>query len=96
MATSGKAVNDVFTHIAQRTFDQSATVRLMVSEVAGEWLLKLRDRFVCLFRRKYLISVLVVIFYLSALFIISLLFCFLRLQMFSYISNSLFTFYYYY
>ena len=33
LATSGKAVNDVFTHLAQRTFDHSPTVRLMVTEV---------------------------------------------------------------
>jgi len=45
LATSGKAVNDVFNHIAQRIFDNSPSVRLVVSEVAGEWLLKLRDRY---------------------------------------------------
>jgi len=45
LTTSGKAVNDVFTHIAQRTFDHSPTVRLMVTEVAGEWIISLRDRY---------------------------------------------------
>ena len=32
-------------HIAQRTFDHSPTVRLMVTNVVGDWLLNLRDRY---------------------------------------------------
>ncbi|XP_057317290.1 dynein axonemal assembly factor 5-like isoform X2 [Hydractinia symbiolongicarpus] len=45
LATSGRAVDDVFTHIAQRTFDHSAPVRLIVTEVVGKWILELRDRY---------------------------------------------------
>ena len=44
-STSGKAVDDAFTHLAQRTFDHSGPVRLMVAEVVGDWLLNLRDRY---------------------------------------------------
>ena len=46
MSTSGKSIDDVFTHIAQRTFDSSSPVRLMVVEVVGKWLIELRDRYV--------------------------------------------------
>ncbi|XP_065647436.1 dynein axonemal assembly factor 5 isoform X2 [Hydra vulgaris] len=45
LSTSGKSVDDVFTHIAQRTFDSSSPVRLMVVEVVGKWLVELRDRY---------------------------------------------------
>ena len=45
LATSGKTVDDVFTHLAQRTFDHSAAVRLAVTDVVGTWLIKLRDRY---------------------------------------------------
>ena len=43
-ATSGKAVDDVVSHLAQRTFDHSPPVRLAVTTVVGDWLLNLRDR----------------------------------------------------
>ena len=45
LATSGKTVDDVFTHLAQRTFDHSAPVRLAVADVVGTWLIKLTDRY---------------------------------------------------
>lgn len=45
MGTSGKAVEDVFTHLAQRTFDHSGVVRLAVINVVGQWLLDLKDRY---------------------------------------------------
>lgn len=44
MATSGKAVDDVFTHFAQRAFDHSPPVRLALADVVGQWFLELRDR----------------------------------------------------
>lgn len=44
-ATSGKEVENVVSHIAQRTFDHSPPVRLMVTNVVGDWLLNLRDRY---------------------------------------------------
>eukprot|EP00794_Sanderia_malayensis_P015658 gene15658-17238_t len=43
--TSGKEIDNVFSHIAQRTFDHSPQVRLMVTNVVGDWLLHLRDRY---------------------------------------------------
>lgn len=43
--TSGKEVDNVVSHIAQRTFDHSPIVRLMVTNVVGDWLLNLRDRY---------------------------------------------------
>eukprot|EP00112_Aurelia_sp_Birch-Aquarium-sp1_P015656 Seg3494.1 transcript_id=Seg3494.1/GoldUCD/mRNA.D3Y31 product="Dynein assembly factor 5 axonemal" protein_id=Seg3494.1/GoldUCD/D3Y31 len=43
--TSGKEVDNVVSHIAQRTFDHSAPVRLMVTNIIGDWLLNLRDRY---------------------------------------------------
>ena len=43
--TSGKEVDNVVSHIAQRTFDHSAPVRLMVTTIIGDWLLNLRDRY---------------------------------------------------
>lgn len=45
IGTSGKAVDEVFTHLAQRTFDHSAPVRLAVVDVVGNWLIKLMDRY---------------------------------------------------
>lgn len=45
MGTSGKAVEDVFTHLAQRTFDHSGVVRMAVINVVGQWLLDLKDRY---------------------------------------------------
>eukprot|EP00111_Clytia_hemisphaerica_P003015 TCONS_00008591-protein len=45
LGTSGKAVDEVFTHLAQRTFDHSGVVRLAVVNVVGRWLLELRDRY---------------------------------------------------
>ncbi|XP_031556171.1 dynein assembly factor 5, axonemal-like [Actinia tenebrosa] len=41
----GKNVDDVTSHLAQRTFDSSPTVRAMVTSVVGDWLLNLRDRY---------------------------------------------------
>ncbi|EDO43349.1 predicted protein [Nematostella vectensis] len=41
----GKNVDDVMSHLAQRTFDSSPTVRAMVTKVVGAWLLELRDRY---------------------------------------------------
>ena len=47
--TSGKEVDNVVSHIAQRTFDHSPPVRLMVTNVVGDWLLNLRDRYFLIF-----------------------------------------------
>jgi dynein assembly factor 5 len=44
-ATSGKTVDDIFPHLAQRTFDHSPPVRLMLVNVVGDWLLNLTDRY---------------------------------------------------
>ncbi|KAK3735234.1 hypothetical protein QZH41_008428, partial [Actinostola sp. cb2023] len=41
----GKNVDDVTSHLAQRTFDSSPAVRAMVTNVVGGWLLDLRDRY---------------------------------------------------
>eukprot|EP00795_Rhopilema_esculentum_P010870 gene10870-19690_t len=43
--TSGKEVDNVISHIAQRTFDHSPPVRMMVTNIIGDWLLNLRDRY---------------------------------------------------
>ena len=41
----GKNVDDVLSHLAQRTFDDSPAVRMAITRVVGEWLLNLRDRY---------------------------------------------------
>ncbi|XP_068729927.1 dynein axonemal assembly factor 5-like [Montipora capricornis] len=41
----GKNVDDVVSHLAQRTFDSAPTVRAAVINVVGDWLLNLRDRY---------------------------------------------------
>ncbi|XP_070704326.1 dynein axonemal assembly factor 5-like [Pempheris klunzingeri] len=43
--SSGKSVDDVLSHLAQRLFDDSPQVRKMVTVVVGDWLLHLRDRY---------------------------------------------------
>lgn len=40
----GKNVDDVVSHLAQRTFDSAPTVRAAVTGIVGDWLLNLRDR----------------------------------------------------
>lgn len=42
---SGKNVDDVISHFAQRLFDQSAAVRKTVIRIVGRWLLELPDRY---------------------------------------------------
>uniref|UniRef100_A0A8C5HLU6 TOG domain-containing protein n=1 Tax=Gouania willdenowi TaxID=441366 RepID=A0A8C5HLU6_GOUWI len=42
---SGKNVDDVLSHLAQRLFDDSPQVRKAVAAVVGGWLLHLRDRY---------------------------------------------------
>ncbi|KAE8579491.1 hypothetical protein XENTR_v10024068 [Xenopus tropicalis] len=42
---SGKSVDDVMSHLAQRLFDDSIQVRQAVTVVVGDWLLQLRDRY---------------------------------------------------
>ncbi|XP_051790072.1 dynein axonemal assembly factor 5-like [Erpetoichthys calabaricus] len=42
---SGKSVDDVISHLAQRLFDDAPQVRQAVTNVVGSWLLKLRDRY---------------------------------------------------
>ena len=42
---NGKSVDDVVSHLAQRTFDQAPTVRTAVTRVVGHWLLDLMDRY---------------------------------------------------
>jgi len=42
---NGKSVDDVVSHLAQRLFDQTPTVRAAVVHVAGSWLLDLADRY---------------------------------------------------
>lgn len=37
-------MDDVVSHLAQRTFDSAPTVRTAVTGVVGDWLLNLRDR----------------------------------------------------
>ncbi|XP_074630792.1 dynein axonemal assembly factor 5-like [Acropora palmata] len=41
----GKNVDDVVSHLAQRTFDNAPAVRAAVISVVGDWLLNLRDRY---------------------------------------------------
>ncbi|XP_058141656.1 dynein axonemal assembly factor 5 [Dasypus novemcinctus] len=42
---SGKSVDDVLSHLAQRLFDDVPQVRRAVTSVVGSWLLDLRDRY---------------------------------------------------
>ncbi|XP_032315719.1 LOW QUALITY PROTEIN: dynein assembly factor 5, axonemal [Camelus ferus] len=42
---SGKSVDDVLPHFAQRLFDNVPQVRQAVTRVVGDWLLRLRDRY---------------------------------------------------
>ncbi|KAM6957240.1 dynein axonemal assembly factor 5 [Aplochiton taeniatus] len=42
---TGKNVDDVLSHLAQRLFDDSPQVRKVVTVVVGDWLLNLRDRY---------------------------------------------------
>ncbi|XP_047427104.1 dynein axonemal assembly factor 5-like isoform X2 [Mugil cephalus] len=42
---SGKNVDDVLSHLAQRLFDDSPQVRKTVAAVVGDWLLHMRDRY---------------------------------------------------
>ncbi|XP_055754346.1 dynein axonemal assembly factor 5-like [Salvelinus fontinalis] len=42
---TGKNVDDVLSHLAQRLFDDSPQVRKAVTVVVGDWLLHLRDRY---------------------------------------------------
>lgn len=42
---SGKNVDDVLSHLAQRLFDESPQVRKAVTAVVGSWLLHMRDRY---------------------------------------------------
>uniref|UniRef100_A0A3Q1FGH6 Dynein axonemal assembly factor 5 n=1 Tax=Acanthochromis polyacanthus TaxID=80966 RepID=A0A3Q1FGH6_9TELE len=42
---SGKNVDDVLSHLAQRLFDDSPQVRKAVTAVVGDWLLHMRDRY---------------------------------------------------
>ncbi|XP_028267789.1 dynein assembly factor 5, axonemal [Parambassis ranga] len=42
---SGKNVDDVLSHLAQRLFDDSPQVRKAVTTVVGDWLLHMRDRY---------------------------------------------------
>ncbi|KAK2833462.1 hypothetical protein Q5P01_017351 [Channa striata] len=42
---TGKNVDDVLSHLAQRLFDDSPQVRKAVTAVVGNWLLNMRDRY---------------------------------------------------
>jgi len=42
---NGKTVEDVISHLAQRFFDPSAQVRMVVTKVIGRWLVELPDRY---------------------------------------------------
>ena len=42
---NGKSVDDVVSHLAQRLFDSSPVVRGAVTQVVGQWLLDLMDRY---------------------------------------------------
>ena len=42
---NGKSVDDVVSHLAQRLFDNSPMVRAAVTQVVGQWLLDLPDRY---------------------------------------------------
>ena len=41
----GKNIDDVVSHLAQRTFDGTPSVRMSVTCIVGNWLLNLRDRY---------------------------------------------------
>ncbi|KAG9263943.1 dynein assembly factor 5, axonemal [Astyanax mexicanus] len=43
--STGKNVDDVLSHLAQRLFDDSPQVRKAVTAVVGDWLLHLQDRY---------------------------------------------------
>lgn len=43
--SNGKAVDDVISHLAQRLFDKTPSVRKAVTRVVGGWLLDLPDRY---------------------------------------------------
>ncbi|KAM9345586.1 dynein axonemal assembly factor 5 [Symphorus nematophorus] len=43
--STGKNVDDVLSHLAQRLFDDSPQVRKAVTAVVGDWLLHMRDRY---------------------------------------------------
>nr|XP_046271608.1 dynein axonemal assembly factor 5-like [Scatophagus argus] len=43
--STGKNVDDVLSHLAQRLFDDSPQVRKAVTVVVGDWLLHMRDRY---------------------------------------------------
>ena len=45
MYGNGKSVDDVVSHFAQRLFDQAPVVRRAVTQVVGNWLLDLPDRY---------------------------------------------------
>jgi len=45
MYGSGKLVDDVVSHLAQRMFDHTPTVRAAVTQIVGSWLLDLCDRY---------------------------------------------------
>jgi len=49
LSTSGKAVENVFSHLAQRIFDHSGVVRLALIQTVGKWLIELRDRYTFIF-----------------------------------------------
>nr|XP_006637054.1 PREDICTED: dynein assembly factor 5, axonemal [Lepisosteus oculatus] len=42
---TGKSMDDVLSHLAQRLFDNAPQVRQAVTKVVGNWLLNLRDRY---------------------------------------------------
>ena len=44
---NNKSVDDVLSHLAKQLFDTSFIVRLGVTQIIGNWLLELLDRFVC-------------------------------------------------
>ncbi len=42
---NGKLVDEVVSHLAQRLFDQAPSVRAAVTQIVGNWLLDLMDRY---------------------------------------------------
>ena len=42
---NGKSVDTVVSHLAQRLFDQTPSVRMAVTKVVGNWMLNLMDRY---------------------------------------------------
>ena len=42
---NGKSVETVVSHLAQRLFDQTPTVRMAVTKIVGQWMLDLLDRY---------------------------------------------------